>query len=152
MRARGFVVPPSGGSVLSMAPGRSAALKLLSAETGESVMAFEEAAPSGTETALHLHHDSDEIAYVLSGEVTFKIDDEVTVGGPGACAFMPRGVAHAWKNTGAETCRVLFLYTPAPAGKFFEELLGRPVGEINGDEANEIRRRHRWEVLGAATF
>ena len=56
------------------------------------------------------------MAYVLSGEITFKIGDEVTVGGPGACAFMPRGVPHAWKSTGAETGRVLFLYTPAKAG------------------------------------
>ena len=37
------------------------------------------------------------MAYVLSGEITFKIGDDVTVGGPGACAFMPRGVPHAWK-------------------------------------------------------
>src|SRR5499427_10057413 len=111
MGAKGFVVRPGGGSVLSMAPGRSAVLKLLSGETGESVVAFEESAPPGTETTFHLHYDSDEVAYVLSGEVTFKIDDEVTVGGPGACAFLPRGVAHAWKNTGAEACRIPFLYT-----------------------------------------
>jgi len=56
------------------------------------------------------------VAYVLSGEITFKIGDEVTVGGPGTCAFLPRGVPHAWKNTGAEPRRVLFLYTPADAG------------------------------------
>ena len=62
MDAKGFVVPPGGGSVLSMAPGRSAALKLLSSETGESVAAFEETAPPGTETMFHLHHDSDEVA------------------------------------------------------------------------------------------
>ena len=56
------------------------------------------------------------MAYVLSGEVTFMIGDEVTVGGAGTCAFMPRGVPHAWKSTGAETARVLFLYTPAKVG------------------------------------
>src|SRR5438093_9135147 len=43
-------------------------------------------------TLFRSHHDSDEVAYVLSGEVTFKIGEEVTVGGPGTCAFMPRGV------------------------------------------------------------
>jgi hypothetical protein len=41
------------------------------------------------------------------------IGDKVAVGGPGTCPFMPRGVPHAWKSTGAETGRVLFLYTPA---------------------------------------
>ena len=88
MEAQGIVVPPGGGAVWNMAPGRSAALKLLNGETSESVMMFEETAPAGTETTFHLHHDSDEIAYVLAGEVTIKIGDRVSVGGPGTCAFM----------------------------------------------------------------
>ena len=87
MDAKGFVVPPGGGSILSMAPGRSAALKLLGGDTGDSIMLFEETAPAGTETTFHLHRDSDEVAYVLSGEITFKIGDEVTVGGPGPARF-----------------------------------------------------------------
>jgi quercetin dioxygenase-like cupin family protein len=49
------------------------------------------------------------VAWVLAGEMTFKIGDEVTVGGPGTCAFMPRNLRHAWKNSGSETARVLFL-------------------------------------------
>ena len=89
---------------------------------------------------------------MLSGEITFKIGDEVTVGRPGSCAFIPRGVPHAWKSTGAETGRVLFLYTPAGAGGFFEELLGRPAASIVGAEANEIRRRHGWEIVGPPPF
>ena len=99
---KGFVVPPGQGKVWNMSPGRSAALKMLNGDTADSVMMFEEVAPASTETPLHTHDDSDEIAYVLSGQITFKIGDEITVGGPGTCAFMPRGLAHAWKNTGAE--------------------------------------------------
>src|SRR5258705_4358598 len=152
MSGKGFVVPPGGGSILSMAPGRSAALKLVGRETADSIMLFEETAPSGTETTFHLHRDSDEVAWVLSGEITFKIGDEVTVGGPGTCAFMPRGVPHAWKNTSAETGRVLFLYTPAKAGGFVEERLERPEGSINDTEANEMRRRHGWEIAGPPPF
>jgi quercetin dioxygenase-like cupin family protein len=125
MLKKGLIVPP-GGSILSMAPGRSAALKLLGGETGDSIMLFEETAPAGTDTTFHFHRDSDEVAYVLSGEITFKIGDEISVGRQGTCAFLPRGVPHAWKNTGTETGRVLFLYTPAVAGGFFEEQLGRP--------------------------
>jgi quercetin dioxygenase-like cupin family protein len=152
MDAKGVVVPPGGGPVLSMAPGRSAALKLLGSDTGDSVMLFEETAPAGTETTFHLHRDSDEVAWVLDGEITFKIGEEVTVGGTGTCAFLPRGVPHAWKNTGTQTARVLFLYTPAGAGGFFEERLQQPAGSINGEEANEMRRRHGWEVIGPPPF
>lgn len=153
MEAKGFVVQPGGGAVLQMgAPGRSSVLKLLRADTAGSIMLFEETAPPGTETTFHLHHDSDEVAWVLEGEVTMKIGDEVTVGTAGSCAFFPRNVPHAWKNTGGETARILFLYTPGGAGGFFEESLEKPAGEFNGDEAVAMRRRHGWEVVGPPPF
>jgi len=133
MDAKGLVVQPGEGAVWNMSPGRSAALKLQNAETAERVMAFEETAPAGTDTTFHLHYDSDELIYVLSGEFTFKIDDQVTTGGPGTCAFIPHGVVHAWKNTGAEPGRALFLYTPGGAGRMFEEArrLQRPLSSMD---------------------
>jgi len=90
------------------------------------------------------------VAYVLSGEITFKIGDEITVGGPGTCAFMPRGVSHAWKSTGAETGRVLFLYTPAKAGGLIEEQqrTGRKFAQMSERELAETLQRHGWELLG----
>jgi quercetin dioxygenase-like cupin family protein len=111
-------------------------------------MLFEETVPAGTKSTFHLHRNSDEVAWVLDGEITFKIGDEVTVGGPGTCAFFPRNVPHAWKNSGSETGRVLFLYTPAAAGGYLEELSERPSGPIADDEAKALRDRHRWELLG----
>lgn len=154
METKGRVVPPGQGRMWSMAPGRSSALKLLGGETGESVMMFEETAPPGTDTTFHLHHDSDEMAYVLSGEITFRIGEDIAVGGPGTCAFMPRGVAHAWKNTGAETARVLFLYTPAGAGKLFEELCRteRPRAALDPQRDAEVYRRYGWEIVGPSPF
>src|SRR5258708_3676815 len=148
MDTKGFVVPPGQGKVWNMAPGRSAALKMLTGETAESVMMFEEVAPVSTDTPMHIHHDSDEIAYVLSGEITFKIGHEVTVGGAGTCAFMPRGLAHAWKNTGTEPGRVLFLYSPGTAGKFFEDAaqMGRPFS-VSDQEVAEAAQRHGWEIV-----
>jgi mannose-6-phosphate isomerase-like protein (cupin superfamily) len=106
MSAKDFVIPPGQGAVWNMAPGRSATLKITS-DIAKSVMMFEEVAPTDTVTDLHIHHDraeangdggagesqqpvhdSDEVAYVLSGEVTFMIGDQVTVGGAGTCAFL----------------------------------------------------------------
>ena len=154
MDTKGFVVPPEKGIMWEMAPGRSAALKMLTRETAGSVMIFEEVAPVETDTPMHTHDDSDEIAYVLSGEITFKIGDEITVGGVGTCAFMPRGVAHAWKNTGTEPGRVLFLYTPANAGSFFEEAaeINRPISSMSDQEVAEAFQRHGWEVVGPSPF
>ena len=72
MDTNGLVLMPGQGAVWEMAPGRSSTLKLRNGETDESVMMFEEVAPVDAVTPMHLHHDSDEIAYVLSGEITFK--------------------------------------------------------------------------------
>jgi quercetin dioxygenase-like cupin family protein len=144
---KGFVVPAGGGRhFASPTPGRSFAMKLLGDETGESIMMFEETLPAGASSLFHLHHDSDEVAWVLAGEFTFKIGDEVTAGGPGACAFMPRDVPHAWKNTGGDTGRVLFLYTPAAAGGYIEALAQRRPSD--DDERRKLLQRHRWEIVG----
>ena len=126
METQGIVVLPGQGSIWNMSPGRSAALKLLGGATGGSVMLFEETVPAGTMSTFHLHHDSDEVAYVLSGEVTFKIGDEVTVGAlapapscraafrmpgrtavlkPGVCCFSTLRPARAgcWRSSSGRT-------------------------------------------------
>jgi quercetin dioxygenase-like cupin family protein len=145
--AKGFVVPAGGGKHFdSPTPGRSFALKLLGRDTNEGIMMFEETLPPGTTSLHHLHADSDEVAWVLAGEFTFKIGDEVTVGGPGTCAFMPRNVPHAWKNTGNEAGRVLFLYTPAAAGGYIEALTEHVP--LDDAERAELLDRYRWQLLG----
>ena len=153
MATQGIVVPPEDVQLSSTSP-RSFTPKLTVGATGGSIMMFEEIVPAGTKSTYHLHHDSDEVAYVLSGELTFKIGDQVTVGGPGTCAFMPRGVPHAWKSTGAETGRVLFLYTPAKAGGLIEEQqrTGRGFRSMNEHELTELLRRHGWDLLGPSAL
>jgi quercetin dioxygenase-like cupin family protein len=150
MGTQGIVVHPGQGPVATYAPGREIILKLKCAETDGSIMMFEATAPVGASSTLHLHHDSDEVAYVLSGEFTFLIGDDVTVGGPGTCAFMPRGVRHAWKSTGAQAGCVLFLYTPAAAGALIEEQqrTGSGFSAMAEAERAEMLRRHNWELLG----
>ena len=143
--AKGFVVPAGGGKHFdSPTPGRSFALKLLGHETDESIMMFEETLPAGTKSLLHLHRDSDEVAWVLEGEFTFQIGDEVITAGPGSCAFMPRNVPHAWKNSGTVPGRVVFLYTPAKAGQFVEEM----VEQSRDGELKARLEEAGWEVLG----
>ncbi len=147
---KGFVVPAGGGTHLDMsAPGRFAALKLLGHETNGSIMMFEETVPPGTKSLFHLHHDSDEVAFVLAGEITVMIGDQVSVGGPGTCAFFPRGVRHAWKNSGSETGRVLFLYTPASAGGYIETRMHRPPdASVSAADRKAALERYRWEEVG----
>jgi quercetin dioxygenase-like cupin family protein len=115
-------------------------------------MMFESTAPSGSGSTLHLHRDSDEVAYVLEGEITCLIGDAGTVCGAGGSIFMPRGVRHAWKSTGAEDGRVLFLYTPAKAGGLIEEQqnTGRGFSSMSKRELADLLERHGWELFGAS--
>ena len=63
---------------------------------------------------------------------------------------MPRGVPHAWKSTGAETGRVLFLYAPGKAGGFIEEQhrTERTRASMTESERAEMLQRYGWELLG----
>jgi quercetin dioxygenase-like cupin family protein len=142
---KGVVVPAGSGQHLKESSGQVMSMKLFGHETGQSVTLFEQTVPAGSKSSwLHLHRDSDEVAWVLEGEFTFKIGDEVTTGGPGTCAFLPRNVPHAWKNSGSEPGRVVFLFTPASAGRFVEGMLEQP-------KEGELKKRLEesgWDVLG----
>jgi len=56
---------------------------------------------------------------------------------------VPRGVQHAWKNSGAEAGRVLFLYTPAAAGGLVEH-----QQRTHERAGAELLQRHGWEIVG----
>ena len=144
---KGIVVPAGGGTHCEDTPGRFFDLKLLAGQTGGSIMLFEETVPAGTRSTHHLHHDSDEVVWVLEGEFTFKIGDEVFSGGPGTCAFLPRKVPHAWKNNGPGTGRAVFLYTPGNAGRLIEERIGREQPLSDAERAQALEH-HRWQVIG----
>jgi quercetin dioxygenase-like cupin family protein len=150
MDTNGAVVLPEQASVWNMDPERIATFRLMSEQTGDRVSIFEELIPKGTETALHLHHGSDEAMCVLSGEFAFKIGESVTRGGVGTWAFMPKEVAHAWKNVTDGTARALFMFTPANAGKLFEELRRRQLPFLTADPAilSPLLLQHGWEILG----
>jgi hypothetical protein len=59
-----------------------------------------------------------------------------------------------WKNSGAETARVLFLYAPAAAGGVFEESqrLQRSYKSFHSEDVRAAYRRHRWEIVGPPPF
>ena len=146
--ATSFVVPAGGGKHLDMsAPGRFADLKLLREQTADSIMLFEESLPAGTKSTFHLHHHSDEVAWVLEGEMTFRIGDDVSVGGPGTCAFLVRNVPHAWKNSGPRhRARALPLH-PGPGRRLPRGDAGaaQPDGRREpGQALQDLQLGNRW--------
>jgi hypothetical protein len=64
--------------------------------------------------------------YVLDGEITFTVNGERVVAGPGTFANMPVGTPHAFKNESDRPARMLISVAPAGLERLFFEV-GRPL-------------------------
>jgi quercetin dioxygenase-like cupin family protein len=88
----------------------------------------------GGRPPLH-HHDFDEAFYVLEGELTFQLGDEVFTRSAGELAFAPRGVAHTYANLSGAPARVLLVITPAGFERYFDQIAARISGSEPPPEA-----------------
>ncbi len=73
-------------------------------------------------------HDFDEAFYVLEGELTFQLGNEVFTRTAGELAFAPRNVAHTYANHSDAPARALLVCTPAG----FERYFARSAAERDG--------------------
>jgi quercetin dioxygenase-like cupin family protein len=60
----------------------------------------------------HSHVWSDQMLYVIEGEVTFLVGDEVRTGGAGTLVYVPRDTRHGFR-VDSDVARILNGYTPA---------------------------------------
>lgn len=63
--------------------------------------------PPGTETPAHLHEVDEEVLYVLEGEITLTLGDEVHTVTTGGTAFIPPGTWMKVENRSDAPARVL---------------------------------------------
>ena len=106
--------------------------------------------PAGGGKTLDMGAPNRFAALKLLGQETNEsvmLGEEIAVGGPGTCAFLPRNILHAWKNSSSDTGRVVFFYTPASAGGYVEEMLHR-AAPMTDAERKELRERYHWEIVG----
>jgi len=68
--------------------------------------------PKGSGPGPHKHTWSDETFYMLDGEITFLIGDDIKTGRTGDFLMVPRNTRHAFR-VDSETARFLNGYTPA---------------------------------------
>ena len=85
------------------------------------------------------------------GEITFKIGDEVTVRGPGTCAFLPRCTARLEKYRCRNRTRAVSLY-PGRCRRLFRGTAGAAGRVRQWTGGHEMRRRHGWEIVGPPPF
>ena len=84
---------------------------LLRSEESDGQVALVELTGGGR-PPLH-HHEFDETFYVLEGELSFQLEDDVFTRRAGELAFAPRGVPHTYANLSGAPARVLLVITPA---------------------------------------
>jgi mannose-6-phosphate isomerase-like protein (cupin superfamily) len=70
-------------------------------------------APGAEGPPAHAHRDEDDSFYVLSGELTFDVDGESVVAGPGTFVLVPPGVVHTFANRTAEPVELVNVHAPA---------------------------------------
>jgi quercetin dioxygenase-like cupin family protein len=83
------------------------------------------------------HHDFDEAFYVLEGELTFQLRDELFTRRAGELAFAPRGVPHTYANRSGANARALIVCTPAGFERYFDRIAARIAGVEPPPEASK---------------
>ena len=115
-------------------------------ESGGAYFAMEALVPTGGGPPLHIHTREDETFYVLEGEIEFRLGDETVTAGPGDFVNIPRGLKHRFRNTGAETARLLLTFTPAGIEHWFAETLERAPNDVGvedvPDNVDEVAARY----------
>lgn len=95
-------------------------------ETDGQYACFEAIVVPGGGPPPHSHAREEESFYILEGEITFQIGEEVVVAKAGTFANMPKGVTHCFKNATDKPARMLVSVAPAGLEKMFFEF-GVPV-------------------------
>jgi quercetin dioxygenase-like cupin family protein len=79
---------------------------------------------------LHVHRSFDEAFYVLDGELTIRVNDELLTCPAGTLAFAPCGTPHTLANLTGRVARFLVLHTPGGFERWFDQRAGE--GEAAG--------------------
>ncbi len=102
-------------------PGNEITFLITSAESNGGVFFGEVVVSPGGGPPPHRHSHEEESFYILEGTLTLLLGDQTVTASPGDFVQIPRGVVHAFKNTGTVNAKMLAVNTPGGIEKFFEE-------------------------------
>jgi quercetin dioxygenase-like cupin family protein len=89
--------------------------------TGNHLALLEIHGSAGHGIVRHVHEHEDEVVYVLKGELTFLIGEEVHRAREGSCLVLPRGIEHSYVVESG-LARLLVAVTPAGLEGLLEEV------------------------------
>ena len=120
-------------------PATAGSLNVLarSEESGARVAVVETTGPAGRGgPPLHVH-DFDEAFYILEGELTFQVRDELLTAGPGDLVFAQGGVPHTFANLSGAPAHYLIVITPAGFERYFDRMAAERAGVDPPPEASK---------------
>jgi quercetin dioxygenase-like cupin family protein len=125
--------------------GALAVIKATAEDTDGQMTIVEVTEAPGAEAPLHVHHREDEAFWILEGDVTIQVGDQIIEAHAGDYAFGPRDIPHRY-TVGPAGCRMLFICTPGG----FEGLvrdMSEPAGSRTLPPVSE--QEPDWERVAA---
>jgi len=152
-----FSVPADGGKA-TWGDGLNL-FKAMAGDTGGALALWESLLPQGSSPPLHVHSREDEAFYVLDGELTFRIGDQVVLAPTGSFLWGPRDVAHQYR-VDSPTARLLTLFVPGGGEELFFHISrpaealtlpppsGQPAASPPPELIAMLEERYGGKVLG----
>lgn len=135
-----------------------ATVKASAHQTGSAINAVEFTAPRGFGPPLHVHHEEDELMYLVDGQIRFRAAGDETLATTGAVVILPAGIPHTFQ---VESTTARFLTIAAgsrqrPTFDRFVSTLGTPAAtptlpapvDIDPGRVADVGAAHGIEILG----
>ena len=145
----GIVVNENDGEAFRLRDGRAVVKIKISKRQGPASMSLLTSTVATNDAIrIHKHLHEDEIFFIRQGTGIFTLGDREHAVAGGSLIFIPKGIWHGLKNTGAEEITTVFGYSPAGFEDFFKELgtaVDKPFVEKSTEERKAIAKK--WGMV-----
>lgn len=133
-------------------------VKATDENTQGSFSLIEQVAPPDYGPPWHVHHEDEELVYVIEGEATVFVGDETMEAASGTMVYLPHGVPHSYRIEGEQPARLIVMtFKPGFEQYFIEggepakELTlppSEPPSEEKIEQLSELAPQYGYEILG----
>jgi mannose-6-phosphate isomerase-like protein (cupin superfamily) len=104
--------------------------------------------PGQLAAPIHTHQNEDEYSYVLGGEMTALLGEQVLTATAGSFIRKPRHIPHTFWNQGTQPAKILEIISPAGFEKYFDELaeIRSVPGPPNPEKLAALRGKYGLEM------
>ncbi len=123
-------------------------MKVSGKDTNERFAIFEQTSLSPKRgTPLHVHHNQDEVFYILEGEYAFKVGEEMFNLKTGDSIFLPMKIPHAWTQV-STTGKMMVVLQPAGKLEEFFKTMAAFKGEPTKEQIAKLFSDNEMQIVG----